>query len=281
MKTESNILKAFLLFFAFSIFELFGGLFTNSVAIISDAVHDFGDAVSIGFSYILERISKKKPDKKYTYGYLRFSNLGAIITTLILIIASIFIIYSSIIRLFNPVSINYDGMLIFAIFGIVVNLIAVYFTKEGNSLNQKSVNLHMLEDVLGWVVVLVGALVIRFTGLVIIDPIMSIGLSVFILITALGNAKEIMEVFLEKTPKGINLDEVKKSLLKIPHVKDIHHVHIWSIDGNINSATLHAVVDIKSTKRIKDNIKKELKNFNILHVTIETESLNELCIDKK
>ena len=162
-----------------------------------------------------------------------------------------------------------------------MNLIAVYFTKEGNSLNQKSVNLHMLEDVLGWVVVLVGALVIRFTGLVIIDPIMSIGLSVFILITAVGNAKEIMEVFLEKTPKGINLDEVKKSLLKIPHVKDIHHVHIWSIDGNINSATLHAVVDIKSTKRIKDNIKKELKNFNILHVTIETESLNELCKDKK
>lgn len=281
MKTEKNILKAFLLNFSFSIFELFGGLFTNSVAILSDAIHDFGDSLSIGFSYILERISKRKPDNKYTYGYLRFSNLGALITTLILVVGSVFIIYNAVIRIFNPVSINYDGMLIFAIFGLVVNFIAAYYTKEGDSLNQKSVNLHMLEDVLGWAVVLVGALVIRFTGFIIIDPIMSIGVSVFILVHALKNGKEVIEVFLEKTPKDIKIEEVKKKILTIEHIKDVHHIHIWSMDGNKNFATLHIVIDTKSTKRIKDKVKKELENFNIEHVTIETEYKNEVCKDKK
>lgn len=281
MKTERNILKAFLLNFSFSIFELFGGLFTNSVAILSDAIHDFGDSISIGFSYILERISKRKPDNKYTYGYLRFSNLGALITTLILVVGSVFIIYNAVIRIFNPVSINYDGMLIFAIFGVVVNFIAAYYTKEGDSLNQKSVNLHMLEDVLGWAVVLVGALVIRFTGLIIIDPIMSIGVSVFILVHALKNGKEVIDVFLEKAPKNINIEEVKKKILTIEHIKDVHHIHIWSMDGNKNFATLHIVIDTKSTKRIKDKVKKELENFNIEHVTIETEYKDEVCKDKK
>lgn len=281
MKTERNILKAFLLNFSFSIFELFGGLFTNSVAILSDAIHDFGDSISIGFSYILERISKRKPDNKYTYGYLRFSNLGALITTLILVVGSVFIIYNAVIRIFNPVSINYDGMLIFAIFGVVVNFIAAYYTKEGDSLNQKSVNLHMLEDVLGWAVVLVGALVIRFTGLIIIDPIMSIGVSVFILVHALKNGKEVIDVFLEKAPKNIKIEDVKKKILTIEHIKDVHHIHIWSMDGNKNFATLHIVIDTKSTKRIKDKVKKELENFNIEHVTIETEYKDEVCKDKK
>lgn len=281
MKTERNILKAFLLNFSFSIFELFGGLFTNSVAILSDAIHDFGDSISIGFSYVLERISKRKPDNKYTYGYLRFSNLGALITTLILFVGSVFIIYNAVLRIFNPVSINYDGMLIFAIFGLVVNFIAAYYTREGNSLNQKSVNLHMLEDVLGWAVVLVGALVIRFTGLIIIDPIMSIGVSVFILVHALKNGKEVIDVFLEKAPKNIKIEDVKKKILTIEHIKDVHHIHIWSMDGNKNFATLHIVIDTKSTKRIKDKVKKELENFNIEHVTIETEYKNEVCKDKK
>lgn len=281
MKTERNILKAFLLNFSFSIFELFGGLFTNSVAILSDAIHDFGDSISIGFSYVLERISKRKPDNKYTYGYLRFSNLGALITTLILFVGSVFIIYNAVLRIFNPVSINYDGMLIFAIFGLVVNFIAAYYTREGNSLNQKSVNLHMLEDVLGWAVVLVGALVIRFTGLIIIDPIMSIGVSVFILVHALKNGKEVIDVFLEKAPKNIKIEDVKKKILTIEHIKDVHHIHIWSMDGNKNFATLHIVIDTKSTKRIKDKVKKELENFNIEHVTIETEYKDEVCKDKK
>ena len=150
MKTERNILIAFILNLGFSIFELFGGIFTNSVAIISDSVHDMGDAISIGLSYFLEKKSKKDPDNNYTYGYIRYSVLGGLITTLILMVGSILVIYGAITRIIHPVDINYSGMIIFAIFGVIINFMAAYFTSRGDSINQRSVNLHMLEDVLGW-----------------------------------------------------------------------------------------------------------------------------------
>ena len=165
MKTEKNILIAFLLNLSFSIFEFIGGLFSNSVAILSDSIHDLGDALSIGISYFLERKSKKEPDEKYTYGYIRYSVMGSLITTVILLVGSLLVIYNSIKRVINPVQVNYDGMLILAIIGVIINFIAAYSTKEGDSLNQKSVNLHMLEDVLGWVVVLIGAIIMRFTDI--------------------------------------------------------------------------------------------------------------------
>lgn len=276
MKTEKNILVAFLLNLMFSVFEFVGGIFINSVAIISDAIHDMGDATSIGISYFLEKKSKKKPDEKYTYGYVRYSVLGSIITTTILIIGSGIVIYNSILRIINPQEINYDGMIIFAVFGFVVNLIAAYFTKEGDSLNQKSVNLHMLEDVLGWLVVLIGAVVMRFTDIKIIDPILSIGVALFILISALKNLKDILNIFLEKTPNNINIDEIKEHLLKIDGVKDIHHIHVRSIDGYNNYATMHVVVKGDHIK-IKEEIKEELKEHGISHTTIEIEEVNEKC----
>ena len=150
MKTERNILIAFILNFAFSIFEFIGGAITGSVAIVSDAVHDIGDAMSIGASYFLEKKSKKQPDETYTYGYARYSVMGGVITTFVLIFGSVAVIYNAILRIVNPVEINYDGMIVFAVVGVVVNLAAAYFTREGDSINQKAVNLHMLEDVLGW-----------------------------------------------------------------------------------------------------------------------------------
>lgn len=180
MKTERNILIAFILNLVFSIFEFVGGIITGSVAIMSDAVHDIGDAASIGVSYLLEKKGEK------------YSLIGAFITTLTLLIGSCVTIYNAIGRLIDPTQINYDGMIVFAIVGVCVNLCAAYFTREGDSLNQKAVNLHMLEDVLGWIVVLVGAIVMRFTDFALLDPIMSIGVSLFILINALRNLKEII-----------------------------------------------------------------------------------------
>ena len=165
MKTDKNILIAFLLNLSFSIFEFFGGIFTGSVAISSDALHDLGDALSIGLSYILEKISKKKADKKYTYGYIKYSIIGSIITTTILLVGGVLVIYNSVIRIFNPMPINYNGMLIFALIGMIVNIVASYYTKDGDSLNQKSVNLHMLEDVLGWIVVLVASIIMKYTNI--------------------------------------------------------------------------------------------------------------------
>ena len=271
MKTEKNIFVAFNLNISFAIIELLGGIFTNSIAIISDSVHDLGDAISIGISFFLEKKSKKKADKKYTYGYIRYSVLGSVITTTILLTGSILVIVNSINRLINPVDVNYKGMLIFAIFGVVINLIAALATREGDSLNQKSVNLHMLEDVLGWIVVLIGSIIMNFTDIKILDPIMSICVALFIFIHAFKNLKKILDLFLEKTPDNIDLDELKEHLLNIDEVDDIHHIHIWSIDGYNNYATMHIVSKSANIKRVKDEIKSELKEHNICHAILETE----------
>ena len=276
MKSEKKILIAFILNLFFSIFEFIGGTITNSVAIISDSIHDIGDSLSIGISYFLEKKSKKKPDNEYTYGYVRYSVIGSIITTTILIVGSILVIYNAIKRLINPVDINYNGMIIFAIIGTLVNFLAAYFTKDGHSLNQKSVNLHMLEDVLGWLVVLIGAIIMRFTDIKIIDPILSILVALFIFINAIKNLKTIIDIFLEKTPSNINIEHLKEHLLKIKGVEDIHHIHIWSIDGYNNYATLH-VVTKSDSKKIKHLVKEELSEHGIIHTTVELEEPGEHC----
>ena len=276
MKTEKNILIAFILNLLFSIFEFIGGAITGSVAIVSDAVHDIGDAVSIGASYFLERKSKKQPDETYTYGYARYSVMGSFITTGILIFGSLAVLYNSVLRIFNPVPINYSGMILFAVVGALVNFAAAMFTKDGDSLNQRAVNLHMLEDVLGWVVVLAGAVVMKFTNISVIDPIMSIGVSVFILINALKNLKEIENLFLEKIPSGISIDDVKAHICEIDGVLDVHHIHIRSLDGYNNYATMHIVTD-KAGHDIKEKVRKELQNLRIVHTTLELEAPDEHC----
>ena len=278
-KSEKNILIAFILNLCFSIIEFIGGTITNSVAIISDSIHDIGDALSIGISYFLEKKSKKKPDNIYTYGYIRYSVIGSLITTLILLIGSTLVIYNAVLRIINPVPINYNGMIIFAIIGVIVNFLAAYFTKDGHSLNQKSVNLHMLEDVLGWTVVLIGAIIMRFTDISIIDPILSILVALFIFKNALVNFKSIIDLFLEKTPSGIKVEDLKSHILKIDGVKDVHHIHIWSIDGYNNYATMHIVTNGKN-KKVKEQVKEELKEHNISHTTIELELESEICNEK-
>ena len=281
MKTEKNILIAFLLNIFFSIFELAGGIVTNSISIMSDAVHYFGDALSIGISYFLEKISKKKPDRKYTYGYARYSIIGATITTIVLTVGSIFVIVGGVSRFINPKEINYDGMIIFAIVGVIVNFLAVYFTREGDSINQKSVNLHMLEDVLGWIVVLIGSILMKFTDIRAIDSLMSIGVAIFILINCFKNLKNILDVFLEKAPRDISIDEIENHIRKIKGVKDVHHIHVWTMDGITNYSTMHIVTDEKDTKNIKLQIRQELQEHGISHTTIEIEDKIGECNEKE
>ncbi len=279
MKTEKNIFIAFVLNFIFAIFEFVGGIFTGSVAIISDAVHDIGDAASIGAAFFLEKKSKKQPDEAYTYGYVRYSVLGSAITTLILLAGSILVIYNAIQRIITPTQIDYNGMIIFAIVGVCVNFTAALFTHGGGSLNQKAVNLHMLEDVLGWVVVLIGALIMRFTDFYILDPLMSIGVAVFILANALKNAKAAVDIFLEKTPSNVDVLEIKRHIEEIDGVADAHHIHIWSMDGQSHYATMHIVAK-GNFHEIKDEIRRELKEHGISHVTLEMESVGEHCHEK-
>lgn len=276
MKTEKNILIAFILNLAFSIFEFVGGIFTGSVAILSDAVHDIGDAASIGVSYFLEKKSKKQPDDRYTYGYGRFSVIGSVITTLILLVGSVLVIYNAVVRIINPSEIHYDGMILFALLGALVNLCAAFFTRHGDSLNQKAVNLHMLEDVLGWLVVLAGAVVMRFTDFVIIDPLMSVGVAIFIFINALGNLKESVSLFLEKAPHGIDVSEIREHIVGIEGVIDAHHIHVWSMDGYRNYATMH-VVTCGDPHEIKERVREELAEHGIHHATLELETEGEHC----
>ena len=241
VKSERNILIALVLNLFFSIFEIVGGIFTGSVAIVSDAVHDVGDAVSIAIAYVLERKSRKQPDELFTYGYARYSVVGSVFTTMILVLGSCAVIYNAVLRIISPAEINYNGMIVFALVGAAVNFCAVLFTRDGHSMNQRAVNLHMLEDVLGWIVVLVGAVVIRITGFVRIDPILSVCVAAFILIHAIRNLKYALDLFLEKSPKGMNAVVIRKHVMEIEGVLDAHHIHVWSMDGHNNYATLHVV----------------------------------------
>ena len=276
MKTERNILIAFILNLSFSIFEIIGGFFTGSVAIVSDAIHDIGDAMSIGIAFFLEKKSKKQPDEKYTYGYARYSVIGSVITTLILLVGSLIVVYNAVLRIINPTPIHYNGMIIFAIVGVVVNLGAAFVTREGNSINQKAVNLHMLEDVLTWIIVLVGAVVMKFTDFYLIDPLMSIGVSIFIFISAFKNLKEAVDLFLEKTPHDVDIHELTEHICEIDGVIGVHHIHIWSMDGQSNYATMHVVTNADSHE-IKEKIREELKEHGINHVTLELEDEGEHC----
>ncbi|MBO5731794.1 MAG: cation transporter [Treponema sp.] len=265
--------------FAFSVFECVGGIFTGSVAIVSDAIHDMGDAVSIGISYFLEKKSKQQPDENYTYGYARYSVFGSVITTVILLFGSIMVIFNAVNRIINPVEIDYNGMIVFAIIGTAVNIAAAFFTRDGTSLNQKAVNLHMIEDVLGWIVVLLGAIVMKFTDFTLIDPIMSIGVAVFILVHAITNLKDAMELFLEKTPHGITVKEIREHIARLDGILDVHHIHIWSIDGQAHYATMHIVTNADA-HQIKEKVRAEAQEHGISHVTLELESEGEHCHEK-
>ncbi len=276
MKTEKNILIAFILNLTFSIFEFIGGIFTGSVAIQSDAVHDIGDAASIGISYLLERKAKKQPDNTHTYGYARYSVLGGFFTSLILLLGSVAVILNAVLKIINPNKINYDGMIVFAVIGVIVNFFAAYFTREGESINQKAVNLHMLEDVLGWLTVLVGAVLMRFTDFRLLDPIMSIGVAIFILISAVQSLKAVLDIFLEKTPSGITTQEITKHVCEIDGIRDVHHVHLRSLDGNNIYATMHVVTD-GDPRIIKQAVRKELYVHGITHSTLELEATDEHC----
>lgn len=279
MKTEKNILIAFILNLAFSVFELFGGVLTGSVAIISDAVHDIGDAASIGISYFLEKKSKKLPDEQYTYGYSRYSVIGGVLTTFILLFGSAAVIFNAVRKIITPSEINYDGMIVFAVVGVIINFLAAYVTRGGDSINQKAVSLHMLEDVLGWAVVLIGAVVMRFTDFVVIDPLMSIGVAVFIMINSAKNLKEVLDLFLERIPQGISVAEIKDKLCAANGVIDVHHIHIRSIDGHNISATMHIVTDA-DCHETKEKVREELASLGIIHATLELETSEEHCNEK-
>lgn len=276
-----NIAVAFFLNLFFCVVELIGGLMTNSIAILSDALHDFGDSFSIGLAWYFQKISKKKPDAKYTYGYKRFTTLSALINSMVLLTGSGFVLYASISRLFEPAKANAQGMFILGIFGVIVNGAAVLRLKKGSSLNERVVSLHMLEDVLGWVAVLIGSVVMMFVNVPVLDPILSIGISIYILYNVYHNLMSAFRVILQGKPSTVDETAIRKSLLDLPKVQSLHDLHIWTLDNEYMILTVHLVVDDEIKKNEQRTLRTAahqiLKEENIQHSTIEIEYLSETC----
>ncbi len=276
-----NIALAFFMNLLFSIIEFAGGLLTNSVAILSDALHDLGDSISLGLAWYMQKLSGKKPDNKYTYGYKRFTILSAIINSVILLSGSVFVFYESAKRILNPAETDARGMFILAILGVIVNGIAVIRLRKGGSLNERVVSLHMLEDVLGWVAVLIGSIIMMFFDLPVIDPLLSIGISIYIIYNVYRNLRSALRIILQGKPAEVNEDAISKALTKLPHVIGLHDLHIWSLDSEYTILTVHLIVeeDIKKEEQqaLRSTAHNILKDIGVQHSTIEIESKSESC----
>ena len=275
---------AFFLNLSFAIIELVGGLMTNSLAIISDAFHDLGDCFAIGLAWYLEKKSRQKSSSDFTYGYRRLSVMAALITGVILFIGSCLIMVNAVPRLFAPEQPEVPGMIGLAVLGLLVNGAAAFRVSKGESLNERMILLHLLEDVLGWAVILIGALIMLWKPVPILDPVMAIGVAFWVLWNAFHNLKETMKVFLQATPTQFNLSEVESRIRTLAEVRDLHHTHIWSMDGEHHILTTHLIVHetvtLEQMHDLKGRIKKDLfSQFHIQEATIEIEWPNQKCVD--
>jgi cobalt-zinc-cadmium efflux system protein len=278
---EGNISVAFFLNLSFTVIELIGGILTNSVAIISDAVHDFGDSLSLGLAWYFARLSKKGSNKAYTYGYKRFSLLGAIINSVVLVVGSVYILTEAVPRIFAPQETNVNGMMLLAVIGILINGAAVLRTKKATSINERVVSLHLLEDVLGWVAVLIGSIIMRFTGWTIIDPILSVVIAAFVLFNVFRNIKEVLPILLQGTPADIDREHIIEELEELAGVQGVHDLHIWSLDEEYKVLTVHvslaAPLSADELATLKEHIRAHLTEEGIQHATIEIEAPDEVC----
>lgn len=272
---EKRVRFAAFLNLAFTIIEIIGGFWTNSLAILSDALHDFGDSVALFASWGLERGARKSPDVNRTYGYQRLSLFSAFFAGSILVGGSIVIILQAIPRLFNPELVNSFGMVGIAILGILLNGTGFFLLKKGESLNEEVLSWHLLEDVIGWVGILVGGIIIYIWKIYIIDPILTFGLAIAILYVVAKSLKEAFNILLQGVPKHINLDKVKRDINSIKGVIAVHDIHVWSLEGETDILTAHIVLEdtmLKDPNQIRRIVKEILKRHHIEHSTIEMES---------
>ena len=276
-----NLKLAFLLNLGFTIFEIFGGFYVNSVAIISDAVHDLGDSLSLGTAWYLQKKSKKGRDSKFSFGYKRFSLLGALINSIVLIAGSIFVISQAIGRIIEPESSDAAGMVVFAVVGVLVNGFAAYKLSSGKSMNEKVISWHLMEDVLGWVAVLVVAVVLLFWDNPYLDPVLSLLITAYILWNVIKRLKETLFIFLQGVPVDIDMEEVETRILAIENVASLHHVHVWSLEGEHHVFTAHVKLRninyFQQLLEVKGAVKNVLKDYPFNHYTIETELDEESC----
>ncbi len=274
---------AFFLNVCFTIIEFIGGVLTNSTAIMADAVHDLGDSLSIGLSWLLAKLSNKPASTNFSYGYKRLSLLGSLINGIVLIIGSGWVLYQSIPRLIDPEMPVTEGMLALSIFGITVNGYAAFKLSKGKTLNEKVLNWHLLEDALGWVAVFIVSVVLMFVEWPILDPILAIGFTLFILFNVIRNVGTTLKLFLQGVPDKNLAEKIERKLKDVQEFQRFHHLHLWSLDGEHHVLTVHIElegdVSLEDQRDLKRRLSQELAEFDLSHTTVEFELYDEPCRD--
>jgi cobalt-zinc-cadmium efflux system protein len=282
-QASGRIGLVFALNFGFTILEIIGGIWTNSVAIIADAVHDLGDTFSLGISWYLERYARRSGDEVFSFGYQRFSLLGALVTSTVLLLGSVFVLSESIPRLFAPEPANAQGMLLLAVIGLAVNGAAALRMRHGRTLNERMVTWHLVEDVLGWAAVLVVSIVLLFWDIYILDSLLSIAITVFVLWNVFRALKETLVIFLQGVPSSVSREGIEAEIVSVEGVAAVHHTHMWSLDGDRHVFTAHVVVEASPSLAQMDGlravIKKRLSGLGIAHATLEMEHDEGQCSD--
>jgi len=278
---EGNLRMAFFLNLFFTIIEIIGGMAVNSVAIVSDAIHDLGDSLSLGTAWYLQRKSKQQADKQFSFGYARFSLLGALLNSVVLIIGSVFVIKEAVERLIHPEASDANGMLYLAILGIAVNGYAAWKMTSGKSLNEKVISWHLMEDVLGWAAVLIVAIVLQFKQIDYLDPALSLAITLYILYGVFKRLKETLFLFLQGVPAEFDLKKLEAELLAVNGVEALHHTHIWSLEGEHHVFSSHVrlkgIQDLAQMEQIKLDLKKQLAAYHFNHITLELETEGQEC----
>lgn len=269
---ERNMLIVFFLNLFFSIAEFFFGTLFNSQAILSDAVHDLGDAMSIGLAYFFEKISNKGATHEYSYGYRRFSLLGAFVTSVVLLFGGVLIIINTIPKLFAPSAVNHTGVFWVAIGAIVINGISVLLMRQGASANERLLNIHLFEDLFGWILVLLMSIILNYTDWYILDPILSLGIAGWILYMTIPEFIRISKIFLQAVPDNIDLKQLRVDIEALDDIQVLSHFHIWSTDGDQHMMSLTVTTASDSEfvqEKIKQNIRRLVLQYDLSHITIE------------
>ena len=273
MKTKHAVWLAFFLNLSYAIVEFIAGGVFGSSAVLADSVHDLGDAIAIGVSAFLETISNREEDSHYTLGYKRFSLLGALVTAVILMTGSVLVILENITKLFHPQPVNDEGILWLGIIAVSINVLASLVVRKGKTKNESILSLHFLEDTLGWVAVILMAIVLRFTDWYILDPLLSLVISIFILSKAIPRFWSTLKIFLDAVPEGVDIQQVKSDLEQLDHVASINQLNLWTMDGLEKNAIVHVCLkEIEQMEVCKESIRTLLKNYGFQNITIEVDA---------
>jgi len=276
-----NIKLAFFLNLGFTLVEFVGGFLTNSTAILADAVHDLGDSFALGQAWYFGSLAQRKGDNRYTYGFKRFATLGALISTFVLLLSSFYVLSEAVPRIIEPEHSNAQGMIVLAVIGIAVNGYAMLKLAGESDINARTVGLHLLEDVLGWVAILIVAVILLFKDIPVLDPILAVLITLYILSNVVKNVRAILPIFLQAAPDKIDVNIISARIVEIEHVQNVHHVHIWSLDDQHQVFSVHIVVDTSLDAQqyadIKLKVKELVEELGFSHSTVEIELPDESC----